>query len=59
MSQRDEARGPSDRLYWLWSPVCLEWPEETREEAHQLHLLAGLARKTGRALARVLGLGPC
>jgi hypothetical protein len=57
MSQRDEVttRDPSERLYWLYSPVYLERPEEAREEAPSLRLLAQLLRKTGRALIRMLG----
>lgn len=48
------ARDPSERLYWLHNPVCLERPEEAREEAPSFHLLAWLVRKTGRALIRML-----
>jgi hypothetical protein len=57
MSQRDEivSRDPSEQLYWLHNPVCLERLEESREEAPSFHLLARLVRKTGRALVRVLG----
>jgi hypothetical protein len=57
MSQRDEvvARDPSKRLYCLLNPVCLERPEEAREEAPSFHLLARLVRKMGRALIRMLG----
>jgi hypothetical protein len=60
MSQRDEvvSRNPSEQLYWLHNPVCLERLEESREEreeAPSFHLLARLVRKTGRALVRVLG----
>ena len=55
MSQRREVRDPYDRLSWFYSPVCLEWGEQAREEAPPFRLLAELVRKTGRALARVLG----
>jgi hypothetical protein len=57
VSQRDEvvARDPVERLYWLHSPVCLERPEEAREEAPSFRLLAWLVRKTSRALVRMLG----
>ncbi len=57
MSQRDEVKtgDPIERLYWLHSPVCLERPEEAREEAHSFRLLAQLVRKTGLALVRMLG----
>jgi hypothetical protein len=59
VSQRYEVvREPSERLYWLYSPVCLERREEAREEAPPFRLLAELARKAGRALSRVLGIGP-
>jgi hypothetical protein len=56
MSRRDEVRDPSERLCWLHSPVCLEWREEAREVALPFRSLAGLARETGRPLARVLGI---
>ncbi len=56
MSRRDEVvRDPSERLYWLYSPVCLERPEVAREEAPSLRLLAQLMRKVGLALVRMLG----
>ena len=56
MSQRDEVTyDPSGRLYWLYSPVCLARPEEAREEAPSLRLLALLMRKVGLALVRMLG----
>ena len=56
MSQQDEvvAREPSERLYWLHSPVCLAHSEEAREEAPLFRLLARLVRKTGIALLRML-----
>jgi hypothetical protein len=55
VSQRDEVtHDPSERLYWLYSPVCLERPEESREEAPSLRLLAQLMRKMGLALVRML-----
>jgi hypothetical protein len=60
VSRRDEVvRDPSERLCWLHNPVCLERREEAREEAPPSRLLAKLARKAGRALSRMLGVGPC
>lgn len=60
MSRREEiVCDPPERLCWLHSPVCLERREEAREEAPPFRLLVGLARKAGRALAWVLGVGPC
>jgi hypothetical protein len=56
VSRRDEVvRDPSERLCWLNNPVCLERPEESREEAPSLRLLALLMRKVGLALVRMLG----
>ena len=57
MSQQDEvvSREPSEHLYWLHSSVCLERPEEAREETPLSRLLALLVRKTGSALVRMLG----
>lgn len=60
MSWRDEVvRDPSERLYWLQSPVCLERREDSREVAPPPRLLVELARKTGRALSRILGVRQC
>lgn len=59
MSRQDEVvRDPSERLYWLQNPVCLERRENLREGAPP-RLLAELARKVGRALVRVFGDGTC
>jgi hypothetical protein len=56
VSRRDEVVcDSSERLYWLYSPVCLERPEVAREEAPSLRLLALLMRKVGLALVRMLG----
>ena len=53
MSRRDQVgRETSERLCWFYSPVCLEWREETREEALLFRLLAQLVRRTKYALAR-------
>jgi hypothetical protein len=55
MSRRDEVtRDPSEQLYWLHSPVCLEPLKEAREEAPSFHLVTQLVRKIGRALVRML-----
>jgi hypothetical protein len=57
VSRWDEVvRDPSERLYWLQSPVCLEQREEPREGASPLRLLVELACKMGRALSRILGV---
>jgi hypothetical protein len=55
VSRRDEVHNLYDRLCWLYSPVCLEWREEAREEASPFCVLAELVRRTARTLARVLG----
>jgi hypothetical protein len=60
VSRRDEVvRDPSERLYWLQSPVCLERREGLREGASPLRLFVEWARKTGRVLSRILGVRPC
>ena len=66
MNRRDEVvSDPSERLYWVNNPVCLERREEagrgSREEVPPLRLFAELTRKTGGAFARILGrgIGPC
>jgi hypothetical protein len=51
-------RDPSERLYWLQSPVCLERREDPRAGASPPRLLVELARKTGCALSRILGVRP-
>ncbi len=57
MRRRDEVvRDPSERLYWLQSPVCLERREDLRGGASPPRLLVELARETGRALSRILGV---
>lgn len=59
MSRRDEVvRDPSERLYWLQSPVCLERREGSREVASPPRLFMELARKMSRALARTYGIKP-
>jgi hypothetical protein len=60
VSRRDESsvHDPSERYYWLQSPVCLERWEGAREEAPPFHLLAALACKVGQALSRIFGLRP-
>jgi hypothetical protein len=55
VTRREEVRDPYNRLCWLYSPVCLEWRAEAQEEVFWFRLLAELARRMGRALARVLG----
>ena len=58
MSRRDEViRDPSERLYWLYNPVCLERREDPRAGASPPHLLLELACKMGRALSRIFGVG--
>jgi hypothetical protein len=52
--RREEVRDPYDQLCWLYSPVCLEWRAEAKEGVSSFRLLAELARRMGRALARVL-----
>ncbi len=60
MSRRNRVvRDPSERLYWLQSPVCLERREDSREGAFPPRLLVELARKTGRALSQILGVRQC
>jgi hypothetical protein len=41
MSLQDENRKPSDQLYWLNNPVCLEWPEkkETKRPLSSHHFI--------------------
>lgn len=57
MSRRNAlVRDPSERLYWLQSPVCLERREGLRGGAPPPRLLVELARKTGRALPRIFGV---
>jgi hypothetical protein len=59
VSRRDEVvRDPSERLYWLQSPVCLERRAEPREVASPPRLFVELACKTGRALSRILRVRP-
>ena len=59
MRRRGEVvRDPSERLYWLQSPVCLEQREGSREVAPPPRLLVELACKMGRALFRVFGGRP-
>jgi hypothetical protein len=60
VSRRGEVvRHPSERLYWLQSPVCLERREEPREGASSPRLFVELACKTGRVLSRILGIRTC
>jgi hypothetical protein len=55
VSRPDEVHDPYERLCWLCNPVCLEWREAAQEEASLFRSVAELARKTDRALSRMLG----
>ena len=49
---------PSERYYWLHSPVCLERRSDQRGGASLPHLLVKLACKAGCAFSRILGIRP-
>ncbi len=58
MKRQDESdRDPSERYYWLQSPVCLERRGDPRAGAFAPRLLLELAYKTGHALSRIPGVG--
>lgn len=60
MSRPNEVtRDPSERLYWLQSPVCLERREDLRGGAPPSRSLVKLARKMGRVLSRILKVRAC
>ncbi len=58
MKRSKEVRARNERLYWLCSPVCLEWPEEPeRTPSRRSHLSRPACRTVRaplRALAKVL-----
>jgi len=55
--QDESDRDPSERYYWLQSPVCLERRGDQRAGASAPRLLLELAYKMGRALSQMLGVG--
>lgn len=54
MRRSHEVPDPNERLYWLCSPVCLEWSEGPEKASRGQSRLVRLTRRMVRSLVQIL-----
>ena len=54
MRRGDEVHDPNERLYWLCSPVCLEWQEGPEKTSRRQATIVRLVRRMVHSLVQIL-----